>query len=222
MKLGVVVFPGSNCDHDALRAAAEASGQAAVPLWHESRDLEGCDGILLPGGFSYGDYLRAGALAHFSPILGAVKKFADAGHPVLGICNGFQILCEAGMLPGALLRNAGLRFVCRQVPIRVESTSTPFTSAYQRGEILYFPVAHGEGSYFAAPEVLDRLEQRQQVVFRYAGDNPNGSLRDIAGICNEGRNVVGLMPHPERARRALLGSGDGEKVFASLAGAVCQ
>jgi phosphoribosylformylglycinamidine synthase len=252
MKLGVVVFPGSNCDHDALRAAAEASGQAAVPLWHESQDLEGCDGILLPGGFSYGDYLRAGALAHFSPIMPAIAKFADAGHPVLGICNGFQILCEAGLLPGALLRNAGLRFVCRQVPIRVESTSTPFTSACERGEILYFPVAHGEGSYFAPPEVLDRLEQRQQVVFRYAGldragahgvpgpgepqagrvaqplgaprpssHNPNGSLRDIAGICNEGRNVAGLMPHPERARRALLGSGDGEKIFASLA-AVCQ
>lgn len=224
MKIGVVVFPGSNCDHDALHVAGLASGQEAVPLWHESADLAGCEAVIIPGGFSYGDYLRTGAIARFSPIMAAVSRFAEAGHPVLGICNGFQILCEAGLLPGALLRNAGLRYVCRPVYLRVESTATPFSGACQRGQILCVPVAHGEGNYFAEPAALERLEQRSQVVFRYCtadGEvrpeaNPNGSAHNIAGICNEGRNVVGLMPHPERASEAALGSADGLRVFESL------
>ncbi len=227
MHIGVVVFPGSNCDHDALHAATLASpgaGQAAVPLWHESTDLQGCDVIVLPGGFSYGDYLRTGAIARFSPIMAAVAKFARDGHPVLGICNGFQILCEAGLLPGALLRNAGLRFLCRQVHVRVESTATPFSGGYEAGQVLQVPIAHGDGNYFAAPETLAQLERRRQVIFRYctaAGEitpeaNPNGSQRNVAGICNEGRNVVGLMPHPERASEAGLGSADGLAMFAAL------
>ncbi|MGH9475474.1 MAG: phosphoribosylformylglycinamidine synthase subunit PurQ [Terriglobales bacterium] len=222
MKIGVVVFPGSNCDHDALRAASLAAGQDAEALWHESRDLRGCDAIVVPGGFSYGDYLRTGAIARFSPILTSLEDFAAAGHPVLGICNGFQILCEAGLLPGALMRNAGLRYVCRQVRIRVENTSTPFTHALEPGQTLYVPVAHGEGNYFADPDTLARLEQRKQVVFRYDGDNPNGSLHDIAGICNEGGNVVGLMPHPERALTGALGSSDGWNLFRSLAAVACR
>ncbi len=224
MQIGVVVFPGSNCDHDALHAATLASGREAVPLWHESTDLQGCDMIILPGGFSYGDYLRTGAIARFSPIMAAVAQFARAGNPVLGICNGFQILCEAGLLPGALLRNAGLRFVCRQVHLRVESTATPFTGGCRAGQVLQVPIAHGDGNYYAPPEVLEQLERRQQVIFRYctaAGEitaeaNPNGSLHHIAGICNAGRNVVGLMPHPERASEAGLGSADGLQLFASL------
>lgn len=221
MKFGVVVFPGSNCDHDALRAASLAAGHAAVPLWHESTDLGGCDAIILPGGFSYGDYLRTGAIARFSPILESVRRFAAAGHPVLGICNGFQILCEAGLLPGALLRNAGLRYVCRQITVRVENNATPFSNAYEKGQLLHFPVAHGEGSYYADEGTLAQLEKHGQVVFRYDGGNPNGSLHDIAGICNQAGNIVGLMPHPERAVAAELGSGDGWGVFASLA-AVCH
>ena len=224
MQIGVVVFPGSNCDHDALHAAALASGREAVPLWHESADLQGCDAVVLPGGFSYGDYLRTGAIARFSPIMAAVAKFAKAGGPVLGICNGFQILCEAGLLPGVLLRNAGLRFVCRQVHLRVESIATPFTGGCEIGQVLQVPVAHGEGNYFAPPEELDGLERRHQVVFRYctpAGEitpaaNPNGALHNIAGICNQARNVVGLMPHPERAIAAALGSEDGMRIFASV------
>ena len=228
MRVGVIVFPGSNCDHDALdvasRSSLEAGGEAAVPLWHESRDLGGCDALIVPGGFSFGDYLRTGAIARFSPIMESVRRFALGGHPVLGICNGFQILCEAGLLPGALLRNAGLHFVCKQIHLRVETVSTPFTSACGAGEVLEMPVAHGEGNYFAAPEVLERMRQRQQVVFRYvnaAGEataeaNPNGSMEGIAGICNEGRNVVGLMPHPERASGAGLGSRQGLRLFESL------
>lgn len=224
MKIGVVVFPGSNCDQDALDVAAAVTGVPSVPLWHESEDLAGCDAVVIPGGFSYGDYLRTGAIARFSPIMAAVGRFAAAGHPVLGICNGFQILCEAGLLPGALLRNAGLRFVCRPVHLRVETLSTPFTGGCEKGEVLRLPIAHGDGNYFATPEVLDRLEHRQQVVFRYctpAGAvtpeaNPNGSARNIAGICNEGRNVVGLMPHPERASASALGSADGLRLFESL------
>ena len=224
MKIGVVVFPGSNCDHDALHVAGTVAGQWAVPLWHESADLAGCDAVVIPGGFSFGDYLRTGAIARFSPIIGAIRRFAEHGHPVLGICNGFQILCEAGLLPGALMRNAGLRFVCRQIYIKVETNSTPFTRACRAGEVLAVPVAHGEGNYVAAPDVLERLEQNQQVVFRYstaAGEvsaeaNPNGSMRNIAGICNQGRNVVGLMPHPERASETELGSSDGFPLFRSL------
>lgn len=224
MKIGVVVFPGSNCDHDALHVAGAVAGQEAVPLWHESADLQGCEAVIIPGGFSYGDYLRTGAIARFSPIMGAVQRFATSGGPVLGICNGFQILCESGLLPGALMRNAGLRFVCRPTFLRVESSSTPFTNACHIGEVLSIPIAHGEGNYVAAPETLESLEKQGQVVFRYCtatGEvtpeaNPNGSLHNIAGVCNEGRNVVGLMPHPERASEVGLGSTDGYQLFASL------
>ncbi|MGH9518299.1 MAG: phosphoribosylformylglycinamidine synthase subunit PurQ [Terriglobales bacterium] len=224
MKIGVVVFPGSNCDHDALHVASLAAGRAALPLWHESTDLQGCDAVILPGGFSFGDYLRTGAIARFSPIIPVVKKFAAAGHPVLGICNGFQILCECGLLPGALLRNAGMHFVCRQVHLRVESTSTPFTGGVTAGTVLRVPIAHGDGNYFAEPDVLERIEARKQVVFRYCdaqgavtpASNPNGSQRNIAGICNEGRNVVGLMPHPERASESCMGSNSGFAIFESL------
>ncbi|MGH9487620.1 MAG: phosphoribosylformylglycinamidine synthase subunit PurQ [Terriglobales bacterium] len=217
MKLGVVVFPGSNCDHDALQAAARASEQAPELLWHAGEDLHGVDAIILPGGFSYGDYLRTGAIARFSPILRPLARFAAAGHPVLGICNGFQILCEYGLLPGALVRNRGLRYVCRQVAVKVENAATPFTSGMEAGRRLWFPVAHGEGCYFASPGELARLEHNKQVVFRYDGDNPNGSAHDIAGVCNQGGNVVGLMPHPERAIEAELGSSDGWGIFSGLA-----
>ncbi|MGH9480850.1 MAG: phosphoribosylformylglycinamidine synthase subunit PurQ [Terriglobales bacterium] len=224
MKIGVAVFPGSNCDQDALDVAAAVTGAPSVPLWHESEDLAGCDAIIIPGGFSYGDYLRTGAIARFSPIIAAVSRFAAAGHPVLGLCNGFQILCEAGLLPGALLRNAGLRYVCRPVHLRIESLATPFTAGCELGEVLRVPIAHGEGNYFAPPEVLERLERRRQIVFRYcttageitAAANPNGSARNIAGVCNEGGNVVGLMPHPERASATTLGSADGLRLFESL------
>ena len=224
MKIGVVVFPGSNCDHDALYVAGTVAGQEAVPLWHESAELQGCEAVIIPGGFSYGDYLRTGAIARFSPIMGAVQRFAASGGPVLGICNGFQILCETGLLPGALMRNAGLRFVCRPAYLRVESTSTPFTAACRIGQVLSIPVAHGEGNYVATPEALQEIERHGQVVFRYcnatgevtAAANPNGSLHNIAGVCSEGRNVVGLMPHPERASELVLGSADGFQIFASL------
>lgn len=218
MKVAVVRFPGSNCDADAWHAARDA-GHAVTYVWHRSTDLEGADVVVLPGGFSYGDYLRAGAIARFSPVMKAVAAHAEAGRPVLGICNGFQILCEAGLLPGALARNAGLSFVCRWVTIRVESTDTPFTASYLAGDRIRAPVAHGEGRFVADEATLDRLERERRVVFRYLGGNPNGALRDIAGITNEGRNVVGLMPHPERAVHALLGSTDGAAVFALTAGA---
>ncbi len=224
MKIGVVVFPGSNCDHDALYAAEKVLGQEAVAIWHDSTDLRGAEAIILPGGFSYGDYLRTGAIARFSPVMTALQRFARDGNPVLGICNGFQILCESGLLPGALLRNAGLRFACRQVHLRVETTDTIATNACQPGQVLRIPIAHGEGNYFADAGTLERLRREQRVVFRYcdeAGEitpasNPNGSVDNIAGICNEGRNVVGLMPHPERAVEAGLGSADGLPVLRSL------
>jgi len=202
VKVAVVRFPGSNCDADAWHAARDA-GHAVTYVWHRSTDLEDADVVVLPGGFSYGDYLRAGAIARFSPVMKAVAAHADAGRPVLGICNGFQILCEAGLLPGALARNAGLSFVCRWVTIRVEATDTPFTASYLAGDRIRSPVAHGEGRFVTDEATLDRLERERRVVFRYVGDNPNGALRDIAGITNEGRNVVGLMPHPERAVHAL-------------------
>jgi phosphoribosylformylglycinamidine synthase I len=216
VKIAVVRFPGSNCDADALAAAALA-GAEAVYVWHRSADLEGADAVVLPGGFSYGDYLRPGAIARFSPVMRAVAKHAAAGRPVLGICNGFQILCEAQLLPGALVRNSGLRFVCRPVHVRVESDATPFTARYRRGEWLTMPVAHGEGRYVADETTLERLERDDRVIFRYVGGSPNGAMRDIAGIANEERNVVGLMPHPERAAEALLGSRDGAAVFALAA-----
>ena len=213
MKVAVVRFPGSNCDADAWHAADDA-GHAVDYVWHRSTNLGGAELVVLPGGFAYGDYLRAGAIARFSPVMRAVEAHARAGGLVLGICNGFQVLCEAGILPGALARNAGLSFVCRWVTVRVEATNTPFTARYRRGATLRLPVAHGEGRYVADPATLDTLESEGRVVFRYAGENPNGALRDIAGITNEGRNVVGMMPHPERAAEALLGSADGAALFA--------
>jgi phosphoribosylformylglycinamidine synthase I len=218
VKVAVVRFPGSNCDADAFAAAA-AAGSDTSYVWHRSTDLEGADVVVLPGGFSYGDYLRPGAIARFSPVMRAVTSHAAAGRPVLGICNGFQILCEARLLPGALVRNGGLSFVCRPVGLRVESDATPFTARYRTGQCLRMPVAHGDGRYVADEATLDRLEEEQRVVFRYVGGNPNGAMRDIAGITNEGRNVVGLMPHPERAADALLGSCDGAAVFAFAAAA---
>jgi phosphoribosylformylglycinamidine synthase len=236
MKFAIAVFPGSNCDHDAYHAVRHVLGQDAAFLWHKDTSLRGADVVILPGGFSYGDYLRTGAIAQFSPVMNAVRTFADRGGPVLGICNGFQILLETGLLPGAMLRNAGLKFRCEHVHVRVEQTDTPFTLSCQSGQVLRLPIAHGEGNYIAAPEVLQKLEEQRQVVFRYVtpggevspGANPNGSINNIAGICNRSRNVVGLMPHPERACEAALGSTDGlailQSVVASLAerGAVAQ
>jgi phosphoribosylformylglycinamidine synthase subunit PurQ / glutaminase len=215
---GVVQFPGSCDDRDALLGSGRA-GESRM-LWHEDTDLTGIDAVIVPGGFSYGDYLRAGAIARFSPVMGAVAEFAAAGDPVLGICNGFQVLCEAGLLPGALLPNEGLRFVCRQVEVGVVSTETPFTRGCEPGERLSIPVKHTTGRFFAPDAELDALEAQDRVVFRYAeGQNPNGSARDIAGVCNEARNVVGLMPHPEHAVDALTGSDDGLALFRSLAAA---
>jgi phosphoribosylformylglycinamidine synthase len=215
MRFGVVVFPGSNCDHDAWYAAVHNVGQQAEFIWHDSHALGNVDAVILPGGFAYGDYLRCGAIAKFSPAMAAVRKFANEGGIVLGICNGFQILVESGLLPGALLRNRGLKFVCREVTLRIETTNTPFTCAAQAGQLLRAPVAHGEGCYFADQRTLDELEAEDRVVVRYV-DNPNGSLRDIAGICNRARNVMGLMPHPERASDPLMGSSDGRVILESM------
>ncbi|HML17440.1 MAG TPA: phosphoribosylformylglycinamidine synthase subunit PurQ [Bryobacteraceae bacterium] len=215
MRFGVVVFPGSNCDHDAWYAITHNLGRPAEFIWHDSPSLGAVDAVILPGGFSYGDYLRCGAIAKFSPVMAAVKKFAADGGLVLGICNGFQILTESGLLPGALLRNRDLKFVCRDVKLRVETANTPFTASASRGQILRVPVAHGDGCYFADPATLDLLEKEDRVVLRYL-DNPNGSLGDIAGICNERRNVMGMMPHPERAADALMGSTDGRVIFESM------
>ncbi len=224
MKFGIVTFPGSNCDYDAYHAVVDALGEEAVYLWHKEHDLRGTDLVVLPGGFSYGDYLRAGAIARFSPIMREVIAHAERGGPVLAICNGFQIACEAGLLPGALLRNASLCFICEPVRLRVENADTMFTNQYRRGQILRIPIAHGEGRYTADPEVLDRLEGDGQVVFRYvnaSGDpdpesNPNGSDRNIAGLVSARGNVLGMMPHPERAVEALLGSTDGLPLFESI------
>jgi phosphoribosylformylglycinamidine synthase I len=215
MKIGVVVFPGSNCDHDAWYAVNHNLNGNADFIWHDSPDLGQVDAVILPGGFSYGDYLRCGAIAKFSPVMRAVKQFAAEGGLVLGVCNGFQILVEAGLLPGALIRNRSLKFVCRDVHLRVETVNSPFTASAQRGEILRVPIAHGEGCYYADDRTLDELEAEDRVVFRYL-DNPNGSLRDIAGILNRGRNVMGMMPHPERAADPLMGSADGLTVLASM------
>jgi len=215
MRFGVVVFPGSNCDHDAWYAVSHNLGQPCEFIWHDSSSLGNADAVILPGGFSYGDYLRCGAIAKFSPVMGAVRKFAAEGGLVLGICNGFQILVESGLLPGALLRNRELKFVCRHVTVSVETTNSPFTSAAERGQLLRLPVAHGEGCYFADDHTLDRLQAEDRVVLRYL-DNPNGSLRNIAGILSERRNVMGLMPHPERASDPLLGSADGRVILQSM------
>jgi phosphoribosylformylglycinamidine synthase len=225
MKFGVVTFPGSNCDYDCYKALREQLRAEAVFLWHKDHDLQGVDAVFLPGGFSYGDYLRCGAIAALSPIMREVKAFAADGGPVAGICNGFQILCESGLLPGALVRNRALRFRSRDVHLLVERNDTAFTSEYAVGDVLKIPIAHGEGCYFAEPDVLDELEANGQVVFRYctpdglvAPDaNPNGSARSIAGIIDARGNVLGMMPHPERAVEALLGSIDGLGVFRSLA-----
>ena len=228
MKFGIVTFPGSNCDYDAYQAVIESLGEEAEYLWHKDHDLRGADVVILPGGFSYGDYLRAGAIARFSPIMQEVVEHARGGAPVLAICNGFQIACEAGLLPGALMRNAGLRFVSDVSYIRVENTDTIFSSGYERDQVLAIPVAHGEGRYVADADTLDRLESGGQVVFRYVSPagklddrwNVNGSLNAIAGIVNDARNVLGMMPHPERAMDSLLGSADGRPLFEGLLAAV--
>jgi phosphoribosylformylglycinamidine synthase len=224
MKFAVIVFPGSNCDHDAHHAATAVLGQAAELIWHKDTDLKGADAVILPGGFAHGDYLRTGAMARFSPVMAAVKAFADAGGPVLGICNGFQVLLESGLLPGAMLRNKGLKYRCEHVHVRVEQTDTPFTCGATVGQVLRIPIGHGEGNYYAPADVLETLEANRQVILRYATPdgkltddaNPNGSVHAIAGICNERRNVVGMMPHPERACEASLGSTDGLVILESI------
>ncbi len=224
MKFGVVVFPGSNCDHDAYHVVGKVLGQPVDFIWHQSEQVDSFDVVILPGGFAYGDYLRTGAIARFSPVMRAIQRYARRGGLVLGICNGFQILLEAGLLPGAMLRNQGLRFICRQVQIRVETTKTPFTAAAQLGQVLRIPIAHGEGNYFCDAKTLRELERFEQIVFRYTDvsgrhdprANPNGSLAGIAGISNRERNILGLMPHPERASEAQLGSADGLVIFRSL------
>jgi phosphoribosylformylglycinamidine synthase len=228
MKFAIVVFPGSNCDHDAYHAAKHVLGQQAEFVWHKESDLKGADVVILPGGFSHGDYLRTGAIAKFSPVMKSVSEFARSGGPVLGICNGFQILLESGMLPGAMLRNRDLKFHCEHVFIRVEQTDTPFTARARVGQVLSVPIAHGEGNYYAAPEVLRELESSRRVIFRYCdrdggiseASNPNGAANNIAGICSESRNVVGLMPHPERACESALGSADGLVMFESVVGSL--
>jgi phosphoribosylformylglycinamidine synthase len=227
MTFAVIVFPGSNCDHDAYHAVKHVLGHGAQFVWHKETDLRGADVVLLPGGFSHGDYLRTGAIARFSPVMEAVRAFAAAGGPVIGICNGFQILLEAGLLPGAMLRNRELKFRCEHVHVRVEQVDTPFTVSCRQGQVLRIPIAHGEGNYFLTPDELRKLEQNRQVVFRYVDANgaatdranPNGSINAIAGICNEQRNVVGLMPHPERACEVSLGSVDGLVLFESVVAA---
>ncbi len=224
MKFGVLVFPGSNCDHDTFNVIAEVARQPVTFLWHDSEDLAGVDAVLVPGGFAYGDYLRTGAIARFSPVMQAVQRFAAGGGLVLGICNGFQILTEAGLLPGALMRNAGLKYICKQVHLRVETTGSPFTNQLVKDEVLQIPIGHMEGNYFCTQEELHRLEAEDRIAFRYAtpgGEitaeaNPNGSLSNIAGILNADRNVLGMMPHPDRSSERMLGSSDGWKIFASM------
>jgi phosphoribosylformylglycinamidine synthase I len=230
MKFGVVVFPGSNSDHDAYHAATDVMGQDAAFIWHKDTTLQGADVVILPGGFAHGDYLRTGAIARFSPIMPAILDFARGGGPVLGICNGFQVLLEAGLLPGAMLRNRDLQFHSEPVIVRIEQTDTPFTQRASKGQRLRLPVAHGEGNYYAAPDVVRELEASRRVIFRYCdargeitdGANPNGAMHNIAGICSEGRNVVGLMPHPERACEAPLGSADGILMFESVVTALAR
>jgi phosphoribosylformylglycinamidine synthase I len=224
MKFGVVVFPGSNCDHDAFYAIGNILEKPVEFIWHQSENLANCDAIILPGGFAYGDYLRTGAIARFSPVMKSVEKFAKSGGMVLGICNGFQIMLEAGLLPGAMMRNVGLRYICRHVHIRVEQTNTPFTTAAKQGQILKIPIAHNEGNYNCDEATLAELEKNGRVIFRYTtpdgsddgAGNPNGSMNNIAGICNPERNLVGLMPHPERAMESVLDSADGLVVFRSI------
>jgi phosphoribosylformylglycinamidine synthase len=224
MKFGVVIFPGSNCDHDALYALGTNLGQETAEIWHESEDLQGCDAVILPGGFSYGDYLRAGSIAHLSPAMKAVKRFAASGGLVIGVCNGFQVLVESGLLPGALMRNAQLRFSCKTVRLRTETFDSPFTAACPEDRTLAIPIAHGEGSFFVDPEGLKGLQREDRIAFRYASSsgettaeaNPNGSVDNIAGVLGEGRNVLGMMPHPERAADPAMGSVDGLPIFQSM------
>ncbi|SOB98893.1 phosphoribosylformylglycinamidine synthase subunit I [Ureibacillus xyleni] len=216
MKFAVLVFPGSNCDIDMYHAIKDELGEEVEYVWHDATDLSEFDGILVPGGFSYGDYLRCGAMANQSNVMVEVKKAAEAGKPVLGVCNGFQILTEAGLLPGALLRNKNLKFMCRTVQLKVENNNTRFTSQYEKNQIINIPIAHGEGNYFCDEETLAKLKANNQIVFTYSGENPNGSLEDIAGIINERGNVLGMMPHPERAVSDLLGSSDGLALFKSI------
>jgi len=228
MKFGVLVFPGSNCDHDTYNVIAEVARQPVTFLWHASHDLEGCDAILVPGGFAYGDYLRTGAIASFAPIMQPVKKFAASGGLVLGICNGFQILCESGLLPGALMRNAGQKYICKQVHLRTETTDSPFTQLLQPGQVLKMPIGHAEGNYTCDAATLAQLESQNRIAFRYAtpagevtpAANPNGALSNIAGILSEGRNVLGMMPHPDRSSEALLGSADGLPLFEGMISAL--
>lgn len=224
MKFGVVVFPGSNCDHDAFYAISNILKKPVEFIWHQSQELANCDAMILPGGFAFGDYLRTGAIARFSPVMKSVSKLAKSGGMVLGVCNGFQILLEAGLLPGAMMRNSGLRFICRPVHVRVEQTDTPFTNAAAKGQILKIPIAHSDGNYTCDEATLAELERNRQVIFRYttadgtddAAGNPNGSMANIAGICNRERNVAGLMPHPERAVESALDSADGLVIFRSM------
>ena len=228
MKFGLIIFPGSNCDHDAYWTIEHVAKQPVTFLWHDSHDLQNCDAIIVPGGFAYGDYLRTGAIARFSPVMDSVRKFAHEGGLVIGICNGFQILCESGLLPGALTRNLGLKYVCKPVHVRVENDQTPFTNTCQKGEVLTIPIGHMEGNYFCDAETLAQLKGEDRIVFRYADSsgeitdesNPNGSIENIAGICNAGRNVLGMMPHPERSAEPELGGTDGFKVFQSMVGAL--
>ncbi len=228
MKFGVVVFPGSNCDHDAYHVVSKHVGQPVDFIWHKETDLSGFDAIIIPGGFSYGDYLRAGALARFSPVMESVKRFAADGGFVFGICNGFQILCESGLLPGALRRNAGLHFICKHVNLKVENSSMPFTTEVESNKVLSIPIAHAEGNFTCDDETYNSLEENGQIVFRYCDEhgevtdesNPNGARSNIAGISNQNRNVLGMMPHPERACEELLGSNDGRDIFRSLTTAI--
>ena len=228
MKFGVIIFPGSNCEHDVYHMVGKVLGEPVRFIWHQSRDLGDCDAIVVPGGFAYGDYLRTGAIARFSPVMESVRAFAVKGGLVIGICNGFQILLEAGLLPGAMLKNKGLKYVCQFVHVRVETDQTPFTANQRKGEVLYIPIGHIEGNYYADAQTLRQLEDNGQVVFRYCSadggitdaSNPNGSLNNIAGICNLQGNVLGMMPHPERASEVILGSTDGLRIFESIVGAV--
>lgn len=228
MKFGVIIFPGSNCDHDAFWTIQHVAKQSVTFLWHESHDLENCDAVIVPGGFAYGDYLRTGAIAKFSPVMESVRRFAAGGGIVLGICNGFQILCESGLLPGALMRNVGLKYVCKPVQVRVENIDTPFTNACTRGEVLTIPIGHMDGNYYCDASTLDELRSKNRIVFRYASTsgeisaaaNPNGSLDNIAGICSSEGNVLGMMPHPERSAEPELGGVDGVKIFTSMVGAM--
>jgi phosphoribosylformylglycinamidine synthase len=219
MKFGVVIFPGSNCDHDCYYAIKTVTGKPVEFIWHQDTSVKGFDAVILPGGFAYGDYLRTGALAKFSPVMQSVRDFADKGGLVIGICNGFQILTEAGLLPGALMRNNNMKYICKFLQIRTETTDTPFTNQLRKGQVLNVPIGHGEGNYFADEDTLKELEDHGQVAFRYL-ENPNGSIHDIAGIVNKGRNVLGMMPHPDRSSEKILGSTDGKLIFESMVNAL--